>query len=386
MQKNLETYLKEYACHLRDYDKSKKTIEGFNIAVKFFLCDVISNKEAKNGYVMKYTPETINYNYLKDYTKRIKKELENANNQKIKLTGIKRYLKFIKAKYENPTYDEYIENKNKYSEKTDEDILKITTPEPTMKILPTNEEIKQLLDLAKTKENGLRNHAILKLFFYTSQRLHSIVNLNKTDVNPEPKYTKNGTEYYEVIFKYLKGKNKNPKVIPIPKDCMDAINDYAKVREDYVDGYIEDNYRKKLYHKDALFLNGEGQRYMEMSIYSMIRRYADELGIKKRIHPHLFRHLTISKLNVAGISDTEVKSISAHSKNSSAIETYKNAVKDDVVDKVFPVLDLNKDKQEKKQESAQQPTNQELMEMIKKLQKENEELKEEQRRNDMMYG
>ena len=61
----------------------------------------------------------------------------------------------------------------------------------------------------------------------------------------------------------------------------------------------------------------------------------------KRVHPHLFRHSAISIMDVSGMTDAEKKGISGHSKLSNAIDTYKNPVMDNVVEKSLQALDIN---------------------------------------------
>ena len=112
MHKSLEEYIKEFANHLRDYNKSEKTVQNYTIAVRQFLCDVIVGGIGRE-YKMVYSPETLTYNYLKDYSRRIKEGL-NPNTQKPRLCGIKRYLKFIRAKYDSKVYDTYEKEKYRY--------------------------------------------------------------------------------------------------------------------------------------------------------------------------------------------------------------------------------------------------------------------------------
>jgi len=336
MPKTLQKYVEEFGSHLISKNKSEATIFGYKLAIKQFLCDIVDNRGKDKDYKMVVTPKTLTYKFLEQFTVRAKSQLE-PNTQKIKLAGIKRYLKYIRANYNSNVYETYEKEKELYNS-DDEDILRAEPIQDNYKDTLSRDEVKKFFDISK---HNPRNHAILKLFYYTSQRIHSIVNLNQEDIDFTPKYTAKGIEYYVIKIRYLKGK-KQPKDIPVSPDCIHAIQDYLEEREEpHPTGFVTDNYRKKLYHKDALFLNGRGKRIRNISIYAMISRYSTRLQMTKRVHPHLFRHSAISIMDVSGMTDAEKKGISGHSKLSNAIDTYKNPVMDNVVEKSLQALDIN---------------------------------------------
>ena len=61
------------------------------------------------------------------------------------------------------------------------------------------------------------------------------------------------------------------------------------------------------------FINQRGGRYTEQSIRNMIRKYALQAGIEKRITPHMFRHSVATYLIEEGVDISLVREILGHS-------------------------------------------------------------------------
>ena len=352
--KTLEEYSKEFTDHLNSLEYSSKTVQGYVIAVRQLLCDIIDNNNRDKVYKLKYNPKDLTLEYLKDFTRRVK-EHYNPYSHKTKLAGIKYYLKFIKAVYGANIWDEYEKEKVIYGSK--KDILKGRPVQEKYKEPLTKGEIESFFTASKYNP---RDHALFNVFYYSTQRVHSIVNLNVEDIDFEPKTNANGETYYNITFRYVKGLNKPPIKIPVPTDCIKAINDYLEFREEPVEGYIKDNYGRKLLNKDALFLNGLGERFKVVSIYHMLKRYAVKLDIRKPVYPHLWRHTSITRMYENGMTEGEIKRISGHAKQSNALRTYINPSTENVISKSQDALRLHKSKKVKsvpvKAEPEPQPT------------------------------
>lgn len=89
--------------------------------------------------------------------------------------------------------------------------------------------------------------------------------------------------------KGVKGQTK--KIIPLPQVLC----------------YLIDRYIKQL-PKDQLplFLSKRNKRFSRRSLQNLFRNVADQLGIHKKLHPHLFRHTAATQLNkVAGLQITK---------------------------------------------------------------------------------
>ena len=178
MPNDIKEYVKEFGDYLLKRGKSKATIENYCIAVKQLLKH--SDK----------TPKTLNLDDIMDFSYEIKRNNE-PNTQKPKLCGIKRYLKYIKRVYKNTTYSDYEDDKDE----TDEDILK-ALPVIHKEIIPlTKKEVMKLFELSRKNPC---DHAVLKLFYYSAQRISSIQNLNLNDIDWECKTDTDENRFYAI--------------------------------------------------------------------------------------------------------------------------------------------------------------------------------------------
>jgi integrase len=331
-KKELDKYIKAFGDHLDELDYSCKTKQGYTIAVRQLLCDIVdvkpkTKRKPQQIYNLKYIPEQLTLKYLKYYTKRVKESYEPAT-QRIKLCAIKYYLKYIREEHGSSVYDDYESEKIRFGSR--KDILKARPREDKYLKRLTDEEIDAFFEVSKFNP---RDHAIFKMFYHTAQRVHTIVNLNVEDIDFEPQTSNKGNVYYNITIKYNKGIMKQPIVIPVQEELVNAVLRYLDNREEPDDGFVLDNYGRKLYNKDALFLNGTGQRFSEIGVLKMQKRYATKLGIKRSVFNHLWRHTAITKMHERGMSEAEIKRISGHAKQSSALRTYINPSIDDIISK-----------------------------------------------------
>ena len=348
MPKTLEEYVEEFAHHLRKKGKSECTIHNYTLAIKQLLCNIVDDRDKKATYNLIYTPNTLKYTYLEDFCYRVKQAYE-PHTQRSKLAGLKRYLRYIKARHNNTLFDDYEKEKELYQGK-DEDILRAEPDQDVYEEPLTHKEVQQFFEISKF---DLRNNAILKMLYYTGARVHSLINLNVNDIDFTPRTDENGIEYHNVTIRYLKGKWKKPIVIAVHPEAIESIKKYLEIREEPKEGYKLDSYREKLYHKDAVFLNSWGNRISYLGIFMMMKRYAVRLRIDKNVHPHLWRTTTITMMDNAGMTEGQIKRVSGHSKLSDALKGYINPNMSDVLSGYNKALNLNKP--EEKQMSLQKP-------------------------------
>ena len=112
-----------------------------------------------------------------------------------------------------------------------------------------------------------------------------------------------------------------------------AIKRYLEFREPPSEGYTLNNYGKKLFHKDAVFFNGYGQRLTSQAMRHMMKRYSADIGLNKNIYCHLWRSSTITLMDENGMSRSEIAKKSGH-RNLQSLDTYLNP-RDEVVNKKY---------------------------------------------------
>jgi|TARA_B110000003_G_scaffold183636_1_gene182665 integrase/recombinase XerC len=146
------------------------------------------------------------------------------------------------------------------------------------KLLPQTLSVDQTLKLIDIKENsflGIRDHAILELFYSSGLRLSELVNLNQNGINFD-----DGT--ISVI-----GKGDKERVVPLGSFASIAIKKWIGERKNIYG--LESNNK-------ILFLSKYGKKLTPRAIQYRLKFWAIKQGIPENIHPHLLRHSFASHL------------------------------------------------------------------------------------------
>ena len=146
------------------------------------------------------------------------------------------------------------------------------------KLLPQTLSVDQIVKLVDIKDDsflGLRDHAILELFYSSGLRLSELVNLNKNDINFD-----DGT--ITVI-----GKGNKERVVPVGSFATKAIKKWLKIRKN-ISGLTSET--------EILFLSQNAKKLTSRAIQYRLKFWAIKQGIPENIHPHLLRHSFASHL------------------------------------------------------------------------------------------
>ena len=149
----------------------------------------------------------------------------------------------------------------------------IETPKIGRKLPDTlsEDEINQLIaaiDLSKPE--GERNRAILETLYGCGLRVSELINLKLSDL------------YFDEDFIKVTGKGNKQRFVPISDINQKYINIYRKE--------VRVHLAIKKEHEDFVFLNRRGKQLTRAMIFTIIKRLAEEIGLKKNISPHTFRH------------------------------------------------------------------------------------------------
>ena len=149
----------------------------------------------------------------------------------------------------------------------------IETPKIGRKLPDTlsEDEINQLIaaiDLSKPE--GERNRAILETLYGCGLRVSELINLKLSDL------------YFDEDFIKVTGKGNKQRFVPISEVNQKYINIYWKE--------VRVHLPIKKEHEDYVFLNRRGKQLTRAMIFTIIKRLAEEIGLKKNISPHTFRH------------------------------------------------------------------------------------------------
>ena len=156
----------------------------------------------------------------------------------------------------------------------------------------TLEEVDQLeASFDMSKPESQRNRAIVEVLFSCGLRVSELVNLKLSDL------------YLEEKFVRVIGKGNKERLVPISDKAIHELElwfsdrchlDIKKGEEDYV------------------FLNRRGSHLTRVMILIMIKRQAEEAGIKKTISPHTLRHSFATALLKGGADLRVIQALLGH--------------------------------------------------------------------------
>lgn len=197
-----------------------------------------------------------------------------------------RYMSSIKG------FFRFLEN-NSYIEKNPTDKLspvKKGRKLPTVLTLP---EIEMILNAPKTSDTtGLRDKAILETFYSSGLRVSELINLKINDL-----------VFEDEVIRVL-GKGSKERIVPIGSSAIKWVKEYLTRSRPYLE--------KRTKSQNFVFLNKRGTKLSRMWIWKIFDRYAKEAGIKKEIHPHIFRHSFATHLLEGGADLRAVQEMLGH--------------------------------------------------------------------------
>ena len=177
-----------------------------------------------------------------------------------------------------------------------EDITSLIEFPRVSKKLPhvlSSREIDLLLDEAHFKDKlGLRDKAILELFYATGLRVSELIHLRINDLNME-----------NCMLKCM-GKGSKERIIPFGNKAYQSLNLYLdKVRPKLVKNLDE----------DTLFLNSQGGKLSRQGVFYLVKLYAQKARLEKKVTPHTLRHTLATHLLENGADLRSVQEMLGHS-------------------------------------------------------------------------
>ncbi|MGB6370015.1 MAG: site-specific tyrosine recombinase XerD [Atribacterota bacterium] len=154
-------------------------------------------------------------------------------------------------------------------------------------------EINLLLDKTNFKGKlGLRDQAVLELFYATGLRVSELIYLKINDINME-----------NCMLKCL-GKGSKERIIPFGNKAYQSLSLYL------------DRVRPKLVKnpdEDTLFLNSRGERLSRQGVFYLVKLYSHKARIEKKVTPHTLRHTLATHLLENGADLRSVQEMLGHS-------------------------------------------------------------------------
>jgi site-specific recombinase XerD len=133
---------------------------------------------------------------------------------------------------------------------------------------------------------NLKHKTILKLAYASGLRRSELLNLKPSDIDSSRE-----------VLRVVNGKGKKTREVPIHKSVISLLREY----------FIQ--YRPQIY----LFEGWKpGKAYSPTSFSKILQRSAQEIGLRKKVYPHLLRHTFATHMLERGINIRRLQMILGH--------------------------------------------------------------------------
>lgn len=259
-------------------NQSAKTIENYQHYLQRFL-DFVGDIE----------PQKITLDLIQDFRLHLNR-LKNKRNQELSIKtqnyhiiALRAFLKFL--------------IKNDVATLAPEKIDLSRTEDRQVEYL-TREELQQLFD-AVDQENlqGLRDKAILETLYSTGLRVSELVSLNRSQIS---------LERGEFM---VTGKGRKNRIVFLSAAAITTIGNYLNVRtDDYEPVFISVGRCRR----DPALSPSEKVRLTTVSVERIVRNYARNAGLVKKVTPHTLRHTFATELLINGADIRSVQELLGH--------------------------------------------------------------------------
>ncbi len=164
---------------------------------------------------------------------------------------------------------------------------------------------------------GLRDRAMLELFYACGLRVSELCGLRQRDVNLNVGYVR------------CMGKGRRERVVPIGREARDALEAYLEHRRPKLlqraleTGRAPSPLTNKVRAALPLFLSRNGGPMERTAVWRIVRREARRCGIKGKVSPHTLRHSFATHLLEGGADLRVVQELLGHvSVNTTEIYTH----------------------------------------------------------------
>lgn len=154
------------------------------------------------------------------------------------------------------------------------------------------EEIDNLIGaIDRTSREGQRNRAILETLYSCGLRVSELCNLRLSDL------------YLKEKFIRVEGKGSKQRLVPISSRAIHELQLYFADRNQ---GLIKPGY------EDFVFISRFGKNISRIMVFHIIKELAEQIGLKKAISPHTFRHSFATHLLEGGANLRAIQCMLGH--------------------------------------------------------------------------
>ena len=205
----------------------------------------------------------------------------------------------------------------KTGENVDNPLINYEVPKNkrTLPEILTVDEVDKFLSSPDCSEyKGIRDKAMLELMYATGMKVSELLKITIFDINLKLSYIK------------CKGAKDKERIIPIGSYAVNCLNEYLKVR----DKMNADN-------SELLFCNLRGGKMTRQGFWKIVKKYAKDANINKKIDSYTLRHSFAVHLLQNGADMKSVQELLGHntiattqiyssiSKKNKIVDVYKKA-------------------------------------------------------------
>ena len=171
----------------------------------------------------------------------------------------------------------------------------ISTPKLEKKLpdFLTVDEVDNVISMVDmSKDEGLRNKAILEVLYSCGLRVSELINLQVSRIDVKDRLI-------SVI-----GKGDKERIVPLGSQALEAIESYIEHHRSRIS--------VKPGHEDFLFLGRYGKKLTRQMIFIMLKKCVELAGIRKTVRPHTLRHSFATHLVELGADLRAVQEMLGH--------------------------------------------------------------------------
>ena len=249
---------------------SSKTLEAYSSDIARFL------RYLKNNGIHEIT---------KTDTPMILQHLINLRNEGLSARSRARHLVTLRGFYKFLVQEKVLKNNPAET---------IDLPKSTYK-LPDVLSIQEVYRLLTTPElkraTGVRDAAMLELLYASGLRVSELIHLKLSDVN------------LDAGFVRALGKGSKERIIPMGSPAKEKIENYIQTARSHI---LKDRV------SPYLFVARAGRPMTRQGFWKLLKRYAQQTGLAKRITPHSLRHSFATHLLEGGADLRAVQLMLGH--------------------------------------------------------------------------
>lgn len=261
-------------------------------SVQAYIRDI--KKFANYAIPLKLNELKIQRENISDFLAELKDDGIAARSQSRIISGIKAFYKYL-----------IIEDYIKYDPTELIESPKVGFKLPDTLSLIEIDKLISAVDLSN--KQGERNRAILETLYSCGLRVSELTNLKLSNI-----YFNEG--YLKVI-----GKGDKERLAPIGGRALKYLTTYINE--------VRNHQTIKKGQEDFVFLNNRGAGLTRVMIFLIIQKLATEIGLKKKISPHTFRHSFATHLIEGGADLRAVQEMLGH-ESITTTEIYTHLDKD----------------------------------------------------------